>query len=320
MTFVFIINPQAGRGSSAQRICQLAQEAFSDALDLCELYLTQAPGDAVDFVKRRCQAAQPGQELCFLACGGDGTLNEVVRGVLDYPFAWAGVIPCGTGNDFVKNFADRDFADLAAQRQGSRIALDLLHCNGRPVVNICNAGLDANVARDISTFKRLPFCGGAMAYLVSLCKNFFSPMGWQGEVSSHGQLLASGELLLLVLANGRYYGGSFLGAPEAALDDGLLDLSIVPKLSRPQILSVLPRYQKGLHTTDPQLTQIVTYCKQDSVSVRFRQPVTLCIDGETLVDDHLEAIVLPGALRLWLPAPIGSQAVATTSADSHVTA
>ncbi|MEG2088188.1 MAG: diacylglycerol kinase family protein [Angelakisella sp.] len=299
---IFIINPHAGSGSCAQSVTDRVGAAFGDCPELCELYLTQRAGDATDYARRRCESAVEGEQLCFYACGGDGTLHEVVCGIAPFPFARLGVVPCGTGNDFVKNFPQCDFNDLTAQRRGEEATADLLECNGRLTANICNAGLDADVARDIVLFKRLPLMGGPMAYLLSLCKNFFGKLGQHATITVDGGLPYSCELLLLVIANGRYYGGSFCGAPEASTSDGLLDLSIVPKLGHCKILSVLPRYQKGRHTTDPDLIKLVQYCKCSALTVDYDKPVSICLDGETSQTQRIEAKILPGALRLWLPA------------------
>ncbi|MEG0852542.1 MAG: diacylglycerol kinase family protein [Angelakisella sp.] len=302
MKHIFIINPQAGSGNAAKWLPEKIAAAFADAPELCELYLTQKEGDATDYVVRRCQAEADGESLCFYACGGDGTLNEVAEGTLRFPFAQVGVVPCGTGNDFVKNFPDRNFLDIAAQRDGEPMTIDLLHCNGRIAVNLCNAGLDANVARDIHIFKRLPLLGGPSAYIVSLVKNFFGRLGEQAVVRLDGVEITTGSLLLLVIANGKYYGGSFTGAPEASVEDGLIDVSIVPTLSRPKILSVLPRYQKGRHTTDEDLRRIVTYRKCSKIEVEYSRPVSLCIDGESMITSRITATVAQGGLHVHLPA------------------
>ena len=85
------------------------------------------------------------------------------------------------------------------------------------------------------------------------------------------------------------------------VDDGLLDVCIVPKLNRGKILRILGRYQKGLHVSDPELSRLVTYRQVCQAEVRFAQPVTICLDGETFQGDHVTARVLPGAVRLVLP-------------------
>lgn len=303
MKHIFIINPQAGRGGADHWLVERITSAFADAPQLFEIYITTHAGDGTNHVTRRCQDHTEGEELCFYGCGGDGTLNEVATAILDYPFASLGVIPCGTGNDFIKNFPGHDFMDLAAQRAGCTATLDLISCNGRVAINICNAGLDADVARDITMFKRLPFCGGSMAYIVSLCKNFFGKLGQWGTVCCDGTPDPPRELLVLVVANGSFYGGSFCGAPHAQVDDGLLDVVIVPKISHLKILGVLPRYQKGRHTVDGDLIELVAYRKCRQIFVTYARPITLCIDGDTMVVQSVEAHILPGALRVRLPAP-----------------
>lgn len=302
MTFVFIINPIAGSSDCTGLIREKISEAFGDSPESCEVFITQRQGDATEYVRRRCAARCADEEFCFLACGGDGTATEVAQGVLDFDFACMGIVPCGTGNDFVKLYPDRDFLDIAAQREGEMRRVDIISCNGRSAINICNAGLDANVARDITIFKRIPLLGGKMAYIASICKNFFGKLSNTATMVCDGSTGDTRELVLMVVANGRYYGGSFLGAPLAEPDDGKLDLVIVPKVTRPQILSLLPRYQKGRHVHDKDLQRIVEYRKCSSIHIEYETPVTLCLDGETFETNVVDAKVLPGALRLWLPA------------------
>ena len=100
---------------------------------------------------------------------------------------------------------------------------------------------------------------------------------------------------------GQYYGGGFRGAPLAKPDDGLFDVCLVPKLGRRKILSIIGRYQKGLHTQDEELRRLVTYRQVRRLEARFDSPITICADGETFQGTSLTAQILPGAIRLWRP-------------------
>lgn len=295
----FLLNPAAGKGA-APRLALPFRETFRRMGVEPVFHTTTGPGEAAGYAAELCRR-YPGEELRFYACGGDGTVAEVARGLLGQENAALGILPCGSGNDFVRNFPGRDFLDPAAQARGQAVPVDLIDFCGRIAVNLCNCGLDADVAHNMPRFRRLPFVPGAMAYQLSILYTFFRPLGKRAVVTLDGETLPEGETLLFLCANGQYYGGGFRGAPLARVDDGLLDICLVPKLGRWKILSILGRYQKGLHTEDENLRKLVTYRRAKRVEARFDGPVTMCADGETFQGDWMTAEVLPGALRVLLP-------------------
>lgn len=297
MRHYFILNPAAGKGAALQLIPQI-REAFRGE-DLI-IHKTTAPGDAAEYVREECRLHR-GEELRFYACGGDGTASEAAGGLLGAENAALGVVPCGSGNDLVKNFPGRDFLDLAAQRAGETVPMDLMEFCGKTAVNLCNCGLDADVAHNMPLFRRLPGVSGSMAYQLSILYTFFRPLGKAAEVLLDDEPPIRAEALLLLCGNGRYYGGGYQGAPLAQVDDGLLDVCLVPRLGRLKILSIIGRYQKGLHVSDPELRGLVTYRKVRRLEARFAGPVTMCLDGETFQGDRMTARVLPAAIRLVLP-------------------
>ncbi len=297
MRYCFLLNPAAGKGG-ALRLRPAIEAAFGGRDTIFQV--TRAPGEAEAFVREECRRC-PGEETVFFACGGDGTVAEVARGLRGQQNAVLGVLPCGSGNDFVRSFPGRDFLDLKAQLAGEIRPLDLVEFCGRTVVNLCNCGLDADVAHNMPRFRRWPGVSGAMAYRFSIPYTFFQPLGKQGVVRLDDGPEEERELLLLVCGNGQYYGGGFRGAPLARVDDGLLDVCLVPKLGRGRILLILGRYQKGLHVRDEDLRRLVIYRQVRQVEAVFREPVTLCADGETFRGKRLTARVLPGAARMLLP-------------------
>lgn len=298
MRHYFILNPAAGKGA-ALRLIPAIREAFQG--EDFTLHQSTAPGEATEYVRGECRLHQ-GEALRFYACGGDGTANEVARGLLGAENAALGVVPCGSGNDLVKSFPGRDFLDLWAQRAGETAPMDLMEFCGRTAVNLCNCGLDADVAHNMPLFRRLPRVSGSMAYQLSILYTFFRPLGKAAEIRLDEEPPIRAEALLLLCGNGRYYGGGYQGAPLAQVDDGLLDVCLVPKLGRLKILSILGKYQKGLHVSDPELSGLVAYRKVRRLEARFAGPVTMCLDGETFQGEQMSARILPAAIRLVLPA------------------
>ncbi len=297
MRFHFLLNPAAGKGE-APRLGARAAEAFREGGWDCTLYTTAGPGDGARYIRQEL-ARRPGEEAVFFACGGDGTVREAAQGLRDQKGGILGILPCGSGNDLVKSFPGRDFGDLSAQLAGDVAPMDLIDFCGRTVVNLCNCGLDADVAHNMPLFRRWPGVSGSMAYKLSIPYTFFRPLGKRAVVRLDDGPEEERELLLLVCGNGQYYGGGFRGAPLARPDDGLLDVCMVPRLGRGKILGIIGRYQKGRHVWDEDLRALVTYRQAQRVEARFEGPVTLCADGETFLGDRLTARVLPGAVRLW---------------------
>ena len=303
MEFIFVINPAAGKRDPSAPLIREIRRAFEGISHRPVIHLTTGTGDAALFCSQYC-ASHPQEELVFFACGGDGTLEEMVTGLDGFPNAALGVIPKGSGNDFVRNFPGLGFSCVEAQLSGHTSVVDLIEVNGSLAVNLCNAGLDANVARDKEYFKRLPLVSGSGAYLLSILRNLIRIEGISASLSIDGGEPEHLELMLLVLGSGGYYGGGFHGLPKARPDDGLLDLCMVPILDRRTIFRLLPCYQKGKHLEDPALTKLIRYQQCRQIKAEFSQPVTFCMDGETCLVSHLEAKILPGHLRFWLPASV----------------
>ncbi len=299
MRHIFVINPIAGKQDPRELLLPRIREAFAGR-EAPEIYITKGRQDAIAFVRGRCAAA--GEELRFYACGGDGTISEVAEGLWGHENASLGVIPCGTGNDFVKNFPGVDFLSIPAQLAGEEKRVDAIRFNDRISLNLCNVGMDADVADNMHRFKRLPLVTGSGAYNLSILYTFFRRLGKRARFVLDENRVMETEAVLMVAANGKFYGGNYQGAPLALLDDGLIDVCIVPKISRLTMLGVIGKYQKGLHVSDQELRKLVTYTRCRTLEVEYDQPVTMCVDGETFRNDRIAARVLPRSVRLLVPA------------------
>ena len=127
MHHYFIINPAAGQGKAAKLVPAIREYMEGEGLPFT-IYQTQGVGDAMAYVR---YMAKKGPAR-FYACGGDGTLNEVVNGLKKFPECEVALIPAGTGNDFLRNFTNMEnFQDIAAQVAGKAVAIDVLQVNGR---------------------------------------------------------------------------------------------------------------------------------------------------------------------------------------------
>lgn len=300
MKHIFVINPAAGKTNMTEALLPRLHALFVGREEELETYLTTGVGDATRFVKERC-AASCGKHLRFYSCGGDGTMNEVLQGLANCANAAMGVVPCGSGNDFVRSFPDCDFSNLEAQIAAEERPIDLIHFNNQWSANICSAGLDSDVCKKMARYKRLPLVTGSGAYILALISTFFSPMGKQAHIVLDDGRTFDENILILVMSNGGFYGGGWNGAPKFNVEDGLMDLCIVRKINRLRILKVIGKYQKGLHVDDPSLQDCIIYTRCRSLTIDFDKPTNLNADGEMSESTHVDAAIVPLALPLILP-------------------
>ena len=171
MTHLFIINPAAGSRDRTKQYSQMIREVCSArGLDY-RIHVSAAPGDCCRVAR---EAAQTGEEVRLYACGGDGTLNEVVAGAAGFPNAAVTVFSGGSGNDFTKLFSQPDaFRDLERLLDSEEVLFDLVRCNDDLCLNICSVGLDARIGTDVANYKRIPLLSGFRAYAVSAVVNIF---------------------------------------------------------------------------------------------------------------------------------------------------
>ncbi|HOD01857.1 MAG TPA: diacylglycerol kinase family protein, partial [Clostridiales bacterium] len=231
MKYIFIVNPFAGKRNIETEI-RSAISAIPQKAD-CEVYITKAAGAATAFVRDRCDS-NPGEQVRFIACGGDGTINEVFNGAVGYENVSVSCYPCGSGNDFVKVFGGTErFKNIAKLLQAPVRKLDLLKVANRYSNNVINFGFDTTVAITINKEREKTGHGNKNAYTKGVILALIKSMKSDCTVIADGETLnPDGQALLCTLANGQYVGGSFKCAPKAKTDDGLIEVCLVKPISR----------------------------------------------------------------------------------------
>ncbi len=310
MRYLFIINPAAGKQDSSAQLIPALEGALLRARIPKWQYDIQKTRFAGHARELASAAAHSGEEVRIYAAGGDGTLNEVLCGAYGCANAAVGCLPYGSGNDFLRSFGTREeFCDLDAQLAGGVVDIDLIHTSQGLSATICAAGLDAQVAYGIPKFRRIPFCGGEMAYLLSIVQQVCGHLGRRVEYGLDGETLVVDSLLCAV-CNGRAYGGGFLAAPEAQPDDGWLDVFIVRTMGRLAITKMLNLYKNGRHFRDGRLTAeaepYFVYRRAKRVTLRpvdGRGPIIATADGECGPHEELHAEIEPLAGHILLPKP-----------------
>ncbi len=296
MQHIFILNPAAGHADTTATLTESIKSTFGDA---AILYMTTGVGDATDFV-RQYAAAHTDEPLRFYACGGDGTFSEVVGGAVGFSHVAVGVIPVGTGNDFVRNFRNNEnFMSVENQRDGQEIAIDLLRCNDRYCVNMLNTGFDCEVVAKMQEIKRrVP---ANMAYALGVVIELLKKPTAQVKVIADGEPVCQGEKLLCAVANGGFYGGGYHPLPVASPSDGYIDACLVDNVSRLRFVSLIGKYKKGTHII-PQTQDIIRVIRCRRLCIEFPAPRRVSIDGELVMMERCDIEILPSAIRLVLPA------------------
>ena len=293
MKHIFIINPAAGKtDKTAEYTAKIEQSCRG--LDY-EIRISERQGDCTR-IARAC--AESGQEVRLYACGGDGTLNEVVAGAAGFDNAAVSVYVGGSGNDFVKIFDDRDaFRDLDRLLDAETAVFDLIDANGHLAINICCVGLDSRSGAEMVNYKRLPFVSGSFAYILSIVANLFKGISEHYVVEVDGETIDD-EMTFVCVANARYYGGGFYAVPDAQPDDGMLDILLVKKLRLWQIPNALTKYKAGRYK---ELGSIARHIRTDRLRIRCDRPSPVNLDGEIRMDQAVEMKISEKKIRFFYP-------------------
>ncbi len=298
MKHVFILNPIAGKNQPALQLKPQIEAYFEAHPQEYEIHVTTHAGEATDYAKKVTAEG----EVRVYACGGDGTVLEVVNGVAEAPHAELASVPCGSGNDFLRLMPHPEqFRHLPSLITGTAHRVDLMRCNGQYSLNMCSMGMDANVADRMVKYKRLPLVSGPMAYNIAIARTFFGKLGQKLHVTmetENGTVEREGNYLFALAANGQYYGGGYHGSPLSKPDDGLLDFVLIKDVSHVKVLAFLGKYKKGQHLD-------LSCCESfrgTKMRVLADKPAVVTADGECFSTTDVSFEILPQALSFVMPA------------------
>ncbi len=259
--------------------------------------LTFENGDASRFAS---EAVREGADL-VIAAGGDGTLNEVVNGLLPAgrdlearPLPRLGIVPLGTANDFANYLEIPEDIEAAVNLavEGPETILDVATVNGRYYLNVSSGGIGAEATEEASDrTKRLL---GSLAYVITGIRKFALLTPMRGRFSGGGEVIFDGDFLFFAVGNGTRTGGGIRVTPLADVTDGLLDLCIVEDVDRAEFLRLLPDIRAGKHLEN----EHVTYRKVRELIVEPAGDLSVNVDGEPIRGAVLEYTVQAGALRV----------------------
>ncbi|MEW6307974.1 MAG: diacylglycerol kinase family protein [Bacillota bacterium] len=290
MAMTVVVNPVAGHNRG-----QRAGEAVSRLLAQRGIphtcVYTEHPGHATELAR----AAVAGGASVVASVGGDGTLHEVVNGLVGGR-ATLGVVSCGTGNDFARTLGlpvDPLHA-LEVVLSGVRRRLDLGRVNDRYFINVAGVGFDAEACVRVNRYsKRIT---GKLPYLAAVLATLASYRCAPAELVIDGVPMQA-DVFLVSVGNGKYYGSAMMMCPGAEMDDGLLDVVVGDGVGRLEALRLLPKVYSGTHVSHRK----VKVYRAKEISVRPQSPLSVQADGEVIGRTPAVFSVAPGALDVLCP-------------------
>lgn len=292
MKHLFIVNPIAGKGKTLPIIAEI-NDIFKNLNEEYIIEVTKRPGHATEIVRDYVTK----DDYRVYSVGGDGTLNEVLNGIV-HSKSSLGVIPSGTGNDFIKSICkDVNMKDILTRTiHGKEELLDLAKVNNRYFINISSVGFDAEVVYNTVALKKRPFVKESLAYVLGVLLTLVAFKSKKINIKID-QLEINTNITLIAVANGKYYGGGMMIAPKAIITDGILDICLIKKINKIKLLAFFPRLIKGTHEGIKE----VSFYKGKTVYISSDEDIALNIDGEVLKVKEVLFEILHKGIQVVIP-------------------
>lgn len=293
MKHLFIINPAAGKGKALKYVDKI-NKIFRDKGEEYEVVITEGEGHAINIVRDRVAKDQ----YVVYSIGGDGTLNEVLNGIINSDSTLA-IIPAGSGNDFVRTVIGTKSYDKILERtiNGSEVLIDIAKVNNRYYINVASVGLDAVVADNARKYKKRKFISGSLAYIIGVIEALIKFKSIRCTFELNGDIYED-DMYLIAAANGKCYGGGLRIAPLAEVDDGLLDIYAIRK---PCLFSILKFIFNILRGKDTSKISEVNFIRCEKLQVKCQENVMVNIDGELLSVKEVNFEIIPKAVKVIIP-------------------
>ena len=304
-TWKVIVNPNAGSGRGGREWDEISNLLKAADIKFSSEF-SQFKYNSIDLVKK---AYQEGYRK-FIAVGGDGTIHEVVSGIMSLnthdPDVLLAVIPVGTGNDWGREWGvttdHKQAVDLIAAGHTKIQDLAEVHSmkngkeNTRFMVNIGGLGFDANVCFKVDGYKDEGKTGSSL-YIRGLLRAFFGYTNKRFKVDVDGQRFYEGPVFSTAFGIGKFSGGGMMQTPEALPDDGLLEVTVIKKIPKLQVLFNI----KKLYSGDIFTIKQVIHTKAKEVHVETFPMAKVEVDGEAVGFCPVSVSMLPHALRIVVP-------------------
>ena len=290
-----LVNPVAG-GGQCRKLYPAVVHRLREAGVVCDVTVSRYAGQITEFAS---ELAARGYET-VVACGGDGTINEVINGIAGTDTA-LGLVPMGTANDFAVNMGISRDIDLACAiiRQRRVRKIDLVKVNHDKFFGATAClGFDAEVAA-FASIRRKEKSNPFLLHVLGGILKFFSYKPGTVELRFDGQRYF-GDIFLVAFGNIRSYARGMLITPGAIFDDALLDICVVRRMPKRKVLSIFPSVYKGTHVNYRE----VTMYRARTVYVQSLGPMDLYADGDFMATTPFRLEVVPKHLNVIVgPSP-----------------
>jgi len=290
--WIFIVNPTAGGGSGKAIIPELEEKLGSRSID-AEIVLTERHGHAAELSEKYLSL----DYSHIIAVGGDGTMNEVASPLIGQNQVVCGLVPAGTGNDFIQilgfpeHFNEKLWEEFFNEQT---ISMDAGIVNGKYFLNGMGLGFDAQVAAENYVEPGEVAKGsGKGKYIWHILKTLLFYRECRVKIDTRGETQET-DCFINTISIGRRFAGSFFLTPEAIANDGLLDVCMIKKLKLLQRLKILTMVPKGTHISDEK----VDYYQIEKLFIDFGKKVPYHVDGELFFDTNFKVSILPSALKI----------------------
>jgi YegS/Rv2252/BmrU family lipid kinase len=289
--WIFIVNPIAGNGF-AKTMIQVIEEKLKKYDIDGKIILTERSGHAVELSK---SCYEKGYRY-IIGVGGDGTVNEIARPLVNKQDVVIGVVPAGTGNDFIQitgfpdRFSEKDWEILFNK---NIIAMDAGSVNGMIFLNGMGLGFDAQVAAENYTEPGKVKKGGKHKYIWHIIKTILFFKEKRMKMTS-GQSTSETDCFINTISIGRRFAGGFFLTPKAIANDSLLDVCSIKKLNLFQRFRIFLKVPKGEHINDKK----VNYYQTAGLEIEFPDKVPFHVDGELNFSKEFKVSILPKALNI----------------------
>lgn len=280
MKYYFIINPKSGKLNKKNLEDNIRNACLKREIPYKIIY-TEGIGDA----KRIAENIEDTEECVVFSVGGDGSLNEVLNGIIGSQNKILGNIPVGSANDF----------DRTLKMYDSGIhSVDVGKINGKYFINVACVGLDADVANNVLTLRRKKWIPVKQRYNASLIYTFFKYKFKHLKIQM-GKSTVDSDCTILAICNGQYYGGGYRIAPYSMINDGMFDIYLVKKMAKPKIIPVLVKLLRAKHDDSPKVERY----EDAKIVVESEEDYTFNVDGELLTGKYFVLEIEKNGIRIF---------------------
>ena len=296
MRYVFIANPNAGAKNGFEKYRDRITSTCEKMGVPYKFMLTRSGSDLTDFARSE---GETGDDVRIIVMGGDGGICGAANGIIGMRNVEFGIIPCGSGNDYVKTFGGaKGFEDIEHYLTAPSRYVDAIDTGHFASMNICSMGIDAIICDRTNRMTRTQKLLGSGTYTLAVLISMLGKVYNTLKITIDDNEIYEGEYMFSLAASGKYYGGGYMGAPMADPSDGLLDFVMIKRVSKLKMASLLGDYKSGRYPDSKKFDGLLTVRRGKKMKIESEKPAIVNIDGECLKLSEVTFKVIPSALRL----------------------